>query len=80
MAKLIDNFPQSNSVPFADMRPGEVRAWVRPSNGEAITITRTNRPFICDWVDAANDRLAQSGKTYLRWVVSSNGEAALVTK
>jgi hypothetical protein len=62
---------------FTDMAVGETRTWVR-LNGEAFTITRTDRAFIHDWVDASNRSLIERGQSGFRWIVTPAGDTALV--
>lgn len=57
---------------FAGMAAGETRTVTfHPKGREPITktITRTNRPFMCDWVDSSNAELENKRPpTPMRWV------------
>ena len=72
---------------FADMAPGETRTAayvgkaVRDAGYDMLTqtITRTDRPFIYDWVDGSNQRLAEKGSGYV-WIVDEAGGAQLVSR
>jgi hypothetical protein len=44
---------------------------------EPMTLTRTDRPLIYDWIDVSNERLAQRDSKH-RWWVDSEGEAHLL--
>lgn len=63
---------------FSGMMPGETRTVMvatamlgngrpDPESRRPLTITRTKRPFIHDWVDARNEQLRLEGHA-LRWV------------
>lgn len=73
---------------FNGMVPGEVRTCLFAtkyddkgkldySSREPMTLTRTDRPLIYDWIDVSNERLAQRGSNN-RWWVDSKGEAHLL--
>lgn len=72
--------PQSNKAPFAGMLPGETRThpFVDPKAGEPITLTRTRREFIFDWVDAVNANIPESRG--LVWIVDKIGNTKLVER
>lgn len=57
---------------FAGMSVGETRTVTfHPKGRDPITktITRTNRPFMCDWVDSSNMELQNTRPpTTMRWV------------
>ncbi len=75
---------------FADMKIGETRTHMLPrafdekgkpdpASYEAFTLTRTTRPFICDWVDCvSNEVLDRKGRKDVRWWVDEQGEAHLL--
>lgn len=53
---------------FSNMEVGETRSHTF-KNGQTKTITRTNRPFMCDWVDSSNAELENKRPpTPMRWV------------
>jgi hypothetical protein len=72
---------------FNGMAPGEVRTCLlatdwnggkpKPESREPMTLTRTDRPLIYDWIDVSNERLAQRDSKH-RWWVDSEGEAHLL--
>lgn len=67
-------------APFDGMAQGEVRTAIlpgkKPTREGEVTIERTSRPFVFDWVDASNAALITPDK--LRWVVDENGRPKLV--
>ena len=75
---------------FANMQVGETRTVMMPtawsdkgvpdlSSMVPYTMTRTNRPFIFDWVDSvSNPSLDRKGKRDIRWVVGAGENAHLV--
>jgi hypothetical protein len=86
-AKLIDETEKTSGSPFSAMGVGETRTMqlatamdergrVNPETRRPKTITRTDRPFIYDWVDSTNDELAQRQSPY-RWMIV-NGEPKLM--
>jgi hypothetical protein len=68
----------SGNKPFADMIPGETRTMVGPKNGVAVTITRTDRPFVYDWVDSSNVNLAHDSGFV--WIVGPDQTPKLIAK
>lgn len=74
--------PEAVNYGFRDMVPGETRTVqiatqskeppkLTPSDPASMmpkTITRTERPFMVDWVDSTNEELAARRVPYLRWV------------
>lgn len=75
MGKLTEGLGGKRS-PFADMVPGETRPHTF-ADGSSRTITRTRRPFIFDWVDAANQSIDH--RLGLKWVVDRTGTPQLVS-
>jgi hypothetical protein len=77
---------------FSGMQVGETRTVSLPSrydekgrpdlsSMEPYTMTRTNRPFIYDWVDAvSNVSLDRKGRRDYRWIVVEGDQAQLVTR
>ena len=70
----------SPRAPFADMAVGETRTCNFPGGKTrcgSITITKTGRGFIHDWVDAVNEIQGNPG---FEWIVGPGGEPSLVSR
>lgn len=75
---LLSERTQFSRTPFGDMTNGESRTFNFTSEkvqSASITVTRTNRDFSHDWIDAANS--IRTNRAYV-WVPDSAGGAKLV--
>ena len=63
---------------FEGMAVGESRTFVPKADnaGPPVTLTRTRRPFIFDWVDAVNETIPESRG--VEWIVDRHGNQKLV--
>lgn len=80
---------------FAGMKVGETRTVMiatreklTPSGKKVVdatslkpkTVTRTNRPFVFDWVDSTNEEYNARRITHVIWIVDKAGNAQLMDR